>query len=727
MSLVRFKRGSRNDSSKVARPSLFIPGHNCQSVARAARAALLIDGEAYFKAFARAALRATRSIVIVGWDFHSRTRLHLEQEGIPDLLGDFLNFLVKRRRGLDVYVLTWDYPMVFAKGREASPAYGLGWRPHRRVHFRYDDHCPLGAALHQKIVVIDGALAFCGGLDLTASRWDTPEHRSNDPRRTNSGEAEPYAPFHDAMLAVDSEAARALHDLVNERWNRATGKHLPRTAARADPWPAELPVMCSNVDVAVARTVAPLDGESAVAEVQALYLDMIAAAKRYIYLENQYFTSKALGDALAARLAEPDGPEIIAVLRLSTAGWLEAPTMGTLRTVLLRKLREADRYGRFHPYYQHLPGLSGEQCCDLHTKLMIVDDEWLRVGSANFANRSMGLDTECDLAMEARGDPQIQTAIAHARDRFLGEHLDVPPESVPQAIRETGSVGDAIASLARPEGRTLKGYEKLDEPSAALLAVASGVDPERPVSLDQMIADFASDTGSRSARPGRRAVGAIVLALIGIAAMWHYTPLAGLADADRIIARAQALADQPWVPLFVLAAYTPATLFLFPRPLITLFAVVAFGPWLGFIYALSGILIAALLTYAMGRRLDRSVVRRIAGRRLMRLSKLMYQRGLLAMAALRLVPLAPSLAVNIVAGAIGIRPGHFLLGTALGVLPGTVVATVFAHQLVTGLHDPRSINVWLIVMMLGAMAAAGWTVRRRIFGSTSDEHGAGRP
>ncbi len=56
------------------------------------------------------------------------------------------------------------------------------------------------------------------------------------------------------------------------------------------------------------------------------------------------------------------------------------------------------KQGRFHAYFPHIPGLPEGQCCDLHSKLMIVDDEVLRIGSANFSNRSMGLDTECDAA-----------------------------------------------------------------------------------------------------------------------------------------------------------------------------------------------------------------------------------------------------------------------------------------------------------------------------------------
>ncbi|MDB6088477.1 MAG: putative Phospholipase/Transphosphatidylase [Gammaproteobacteria bacterium] len=494
-------------------PTLFRPGRNCYRAARARRAALLIDGEAYFRAFAQAALRASRSIVIVGWDFHSLTRLHLRQEGVPDLLGDFLNFLVMRTGGLEVFILTWDYSLVFAKGREPSPQSGCGWRPHRRVHFRYDSGCPLGAALHQKIVVIDGALAFCGGLDLTLGRWDTSEHRTEDPRRINPGETNPYPPVHDAMLAVDAQAARALQELVSERWRSAMGKPLPAVDTGTDPWPASLAAAFRDVDVALARTVPASDGEPAVAEIQALHLDMIAAARDYIYLENQYFTAKALGDALAARLAEPDGPEVIVVLRLASGGWLEARTMAALRTVLLRKLREADRYGRFHPCYPYLAEASGQPCCDVHAKLMIVDDEWLRVGSANFANRSMGLDTECDLVIEARGDPLRRATIAAARDGLLAEHLDVCVPEVQGALQATGSLRAAIRSLTKSSGRTLRCFERLDEPSPAVVALAHGVaDPERPLAVDELIAGFVPGRAGRVARRGRLAAASLRLA-----------------------------------------------------------------------------------------------------------------------------------------------------------------------------------------------------------------------
>jgi phospholipase D1/2 len=456
--------------------SLFKPARNCYRTARAQRASLLIDGEAYFRAFTQAALRATRSIVILGWDFHSKTRLH--GAGVPDLLGDFLNFLAERTPCLRIFVLAWDAPLGFGRGREPRAGTVGGWRPHGRITVHYDSNCPLGGALHQKVVVIDGKVAFCGGTDLTLSRWDTPEHTWADPERTDVGEPEPYGAVHDVMLAVDSGAARAVEILASNRWRVATGGKLPVVHVEADPWPPSLEVMFSDVEVALARTVPVGAGRYAVKEVEASYLDMIAAAQRYIYIENQYFTAKGLGEALAARLAEPHGPEVVVVSQLDSSGWLEAPTMEALRTVLLHKLQDADRYGRFSVWY---PDSQGQPCCEIHSKLMIVDDEWLRVGSANFANRSMGLDTECDLIIEAGGSPAVRVAIAAARNTLLAEHLGIGLQEVRKALILTRSLGAAVRALSNRSARTLRRFDHLDEPSAAVLAFAKGIaDPERP-------------------------------------------------------------------------------------------------------------------------------------------------------------------------------------------------------------------------------------------------------
>ncbi len=703
-----------------ATSSIFLPGRNCGYVSHAHRVALVVDAEDYFRLFQRAAERARHSIIIVAWDFDSRIRLHWDPGGPPAELGAFLNYLVRRRRGLHIYVLDWDYPMVFGADREFPPLYGFGWKPRRHIHLRYDNTHPVGGSQHQKIVVIDDALAFCGGLDLADRHWDTCEHRANDPRRTSR--AVPYPPFHDVMCAVDGAAAKTLGLIVRGRWQRATGETIPAPPLDNDPWPENLQPDVTDVPVGISRTAPAADDRPELREIETLYLDLIARARQRIFIENQYFTAHRVGEALAARLAETDGPEIVVVLRLLSHGWLEEHTMQILRTRLIQNLRAVDRGNRFHVYYPDIRGLEEGTCIDVHSKVIVVDDEWLRIGSANLSNRSMGLDTECDLTIEARGEPRVARVVADFRNRLLGEHLGVAPRKVSEEIERGGSMHAAISAL-HTEQRTLRPLEDLPEWSDAVIDVASVADPERPVSLDRLIDEFTPELNLSRASPIPWGKIALVAVVIGaLTAVWHFTPLRQYLIADYVAQVAEDFSGRAWAPLVVLLAYTPASLIMFPRPLITLFAVVAFGAWLGFLYAMSGILIAAMATYYAGRYFDRDTVRRIAGEKLNRVSEVLRQRGFLAVTAVRFVPIAPFAVEGIIAGAIRINAWHFLLGTFLGMLPGTLTATVFGDQIQTGLRNPERINYWIVAAVVLIMAVAILAVRRWLYRTQLHEH-----
>ena len=209
-------RGTATQLACLERPetllpaaTLLRPGDNCAAVARAERVTPIIDAAAYFDAFASAAERAQRSILILAWDFDSRTPLYMETFGRgQQTLGELLNRLAATRRQLRIRILDWDYPMIYGTDREFPPIYGLAWKPHRRIDFRFDATHPVAGSHHQKIVVIDDRLAFVGGLDLTNRRWDTPRHKADDPRRTFNGER--YPPFHDVMVASTARRRRLL-------------------------------------------------------------------------------------------------------------------------------------------------------------------------------------------------------------------------------------------------------------------------------------------------------------------------------------------------------------------------------------------------------------------------------------------------------------------------------------------------------------------------------------
>lgn len=749
----------------AAPSTLLQPGRNCWRVEHARRAAFLIDGDDYFRAFVEAARQAKRSILISGWDFHSRTRLLCRDGKDCELeLGDFLNELARRNRHLHIHILIWDYPVIFGLDREWAPFYGLGWQPHRRVHFRYDNTHPTGGSHHQKIVVIDDAVAFNGGIDLTCRRWDTNDHSPDNQHRHVKGTA--YPPFHDLMMAVEGDAARSLGDVVRERWRKATGEVLQPPASqrrmfgrkaaaeemKTSRWPQSLTAQVEDVEVGISRTSPAVNGDPGVREIEALYLDMIAAAKRSIYIENQYFTADKVGDALAARLAEPDGPEIIVVLRELSHGWLEELTMQTLRTRLVQKLRDADKHNRFRAYYPFIAGLKDGTCIDVHSKMMVIDDDMVRIGSANLANRSMGMDTECDLTIEARGREDVQEQIRGLRSLLLAEHLGFEVKQVCEAVADAGNLRDAIERLHR-EDRTLKPLTELPQVSDTLLNVISVADPEKPVGLADLAQIFSPRSPEESmadAHPGafvtNRTEGAesseaiesgpawgkilgLALAVVALTALWKFTPLHVYLEGNRIMGWAREVGRAWWVPILTVLAFTPASYVMFPRPLITLFAVIAYGPIWGFVIAMTGIQVAAWTTYVAGKRLEPSTVRRMAGAKMDKILQVLRRRGLLAMTALRLVPLAPFAVEGVVAGAIRMRMWEFLLGTAIGILPGTLTSTVFGDQLSTWLDDPSRINYWAIALVLILLGGATWLVRRWLISaaSTSSRHGVSDP
>jgi phosphatidylserine/phosphatidylglycerophosphate/cardiolipin synthase-like enzyme/uncharacterized membrane protein YdjX (TVP38/TMEM64 family) len=670
------------------------PGRNCWRIERVDRLAFLIDGEAFFGAVRSALARARHSIFILGWDIDSRMRLvpGTPRDGLPGQLGDFLNALVAQRPSLRGYILSWDFAMLYAMEREWLPIYKLDWRTHRRLSFRLDDRHPSGASHHQKIIVVDDAVAFVSGYDLTRARWDTRAHVKDDPRRVDH-RGEPYPPFHDVGVVVSGECARALGELARERWRRATDR-LPRgsaSGASADAWPADVEPDAIDVDVAISRTEPAFAGRPAVDEVRMLYLDAIAAARHHVFAENQYFTSRTIADAFARRLRSRDGPEIAIVSPHRQSGWLEASTMGVLRARIHRDLNAVDREGRYRLYCPALPDQrSDTECLNVHSKVMTIDDDLAIVGSANLADRSLGTDTECNLAFEAAGDPRLGRAIAGLRGRLLAEHLGCRAADVATALEREGSLHRAIASLGQTSGRTLCAtHPPLDSTLDAVVPDHRVIDPEQPIRADAIVADLVPQEDARTGTHGRLlgfGLGVVVLALLALA--WRFTPLHEWLAVDRLVAWGESLRGHPWTPLGVAAAFVGGGLIAFPLLLLIAVTAIVFGPLLGAIYAAGGAMLSATATFAIGRRLGRETVRRLAGRRINALSQRLAQHGLLAVAFIRMLPVAPFSIVNVVAGASHIGWRDFLLGTLLGLLPGIAALTVFVDRALAAIREP---------------------------------------
>jgi phospholipase D1/2 len=452
----------------------------CWRRAPAGRVAFLVDGESFFPAVAGALERARHQVLMLGWDFHGRVRLRRgrSRRGVPDDLLGLLNLLVGRRPELRVHALGWGYGTLRAFARERLPSLHLGIGQPKGIEFRFDTDHPWLGCQHQKVIVIDDALAFSGGFDVTVSRWDSRHHLPFDARRVTP-EGQRYPPFHDVQMAVDGEAAAALGELARERWRRATRVQLPVPPRGSAPWPPDLAPAARDTEVGIARTEPAFRGRPAIREVESSYLASIAAAQRWIYAENQYLTADRVVEALCRRLGEREGPEVVLVVPASCPAWPEEISMGALRARTLAQLRACDRWGRLRVYYPRV----GDACVNVHAKVMVVDDALARVGSANLSNRSFGLDTECDLILEADGRPDLVQAVARFRNDLLAEHLGAPEPEVRRALRASGSLIRAVETLRRGGVRSLEPVPPRTPGWLVGLASRLADPPESPVPL----------------------------------------------------------------------------------------------------------------------------------------------------------------------------------------------------------------------------------------------------
>lgn len=435
------------------------PGRNCWRVETADRLSVIIDGQAYFRALREALLKAQRMVMMIGWDFDFEIEMlpgesdgdGLAPDGFPNRIGLFLDAIVDRCPGLNIYLLKWSGGALIAPGG-ILPALQVKLMSPDQIHLAFDGRHPLGACHHQKIVVIDDSLAFCGGIDMTDGRWDDRDHLDDNPLRClkNGDDAQPW---HDASTVFSGPAAAALSELARARWERAHDAAVEEDfSPGADLWPDSIDTVFRDIPLAIARTAPPEADKPGIHEIEDLYLDAIKGAKHCIYIESQYFCADSVTRAIARRLARPDCPEIVVINPHAAQGALEDQAMHVTRSRMIRQLQARDPHRRFRILY---PVTESGQPIYVHAKIMIVDDVLLRIGSSNIDRRSMGFDTECDVAITATDDG-TRRLIGHIRTTLLAEHLGRSKDRVVQEIERQGGLLGALDTLCRPQGRSLR-------------------------------------------------------------------------------------------------------------------------------------------------------------------------------------------------------------------------------------------------------------------------------
>ncbi|MEA2746354.1 MAG: phospholipase [Myxococcales bacterium] len=418
-----------------------LSGKTAWRIHESATSALLIDARDYYRAFYEAASRAKRSILILGWQFDSDVQL-LRGDDLPagadpkdyELL-PLLDRLCRERPELEVKMLAWDHSLFFALEREVLQKIVFDIATNSRFQFKTDGTVPLGGSHHQKVAIIDGQVAFMGSADICQDRWDTSTHVARDPLRVSRKE-QAYKPYHEVQAVFTGEPVRSLIDLFADRWQYATGESLEPTSFVVEneglfaslPLTMPMPV----ADVGFSRTVPGAPDREHIHEIRDLYVRAIYNAKRFIYIETQYLTSCCVRDALVARMKDDNKPklDIVMMLPQKPERFKEEVFIGIPQgSVLDEVVSAAKQHGHALGLYNvatpdPAAGEGATLFVYVHAKLMIVDDVFFTMGSANLANRSMTVDSEINATWVAQpGDTELHNAIRRVRVRLLLEHL----------------------------------------------------------------------------------------------------------------------------------------------------------------------------------------------------------------------------------------------------------------------------------------------------------------
>lgn len=235
---------------------------------------------------------------------------------------------------------------------------------------------------------------------------------------------------------------------------------------------------------------------------------------------------------------------------------------------------------------------------------------------------------------------------------------------------------------------------------------------------DQGSGFLASPATTLRTRRFRRvlALGAIALALL-LAALWLRLPADARPTLVELLAAAEQWRSSPIAPFVALACFVVGGVVVFPVNLLMAATIVVFGPFAGGAYALLGSVLSAAAVYEIGRLLPSTLARRLLGERGERLRERIVGHGIVAVAIVRIVPVAPYSIVCFMAGAARIHRGDYLIGTALGMLPGVLVYALFVDRARAVILEPHPL-AWLlllaaIVVLLGvALGLHIWRIRR---------------
>jgi len=637
--------------------------------AHASRCSVVIDCAPYYKAVYEAIQKARQSVFIVGWDIDSRIEL-LRGDDKPDKDQSYTIADVLRRKAEDnpqiqIYLLKWASSFIYAKERESLPVLKWRFKTPSNVHFCMDGAILSGASQHQKIIVIDDQIAFSGGMDIALGRWDTREHLAENPLRSDpSGD---YGPYRDIQMLVDGQAAEELAKLARWRWHRAAGYHpLKVENTGKDVWPDSVPVDFEDIQVNIVQTFPEMADTKEKREVESALMEHVSKAEHFIYIENQFLTYLPLARAINRQLhAKPD-LKVMMVSSYGPQGTLEKEVMWQGRIAFRKIVEEGIDNDRIQMLYPVCLDKNGEDHdMHIHSKFMVVDDKILQVGSANLNGRSMGVDAECDLFVTGKTQEQ-KKRISEIRDTLIAEHSEVSNGRALRPIDDQRFEDKAIGQFTRKLG-----------------------DPDRPFLPDEFDpGSYKSEEIPMWQKILYRSVW-VILALIVFVGVWHLFRQPEVIDWIKNFVSNLLAGERKGIfgISFIIGTYVVLTSLSFPLTVLIGLTASVYGPVLGFVYALMGSMVSIIVQFFIGFLAGQKFLRKLMGTKLQKIDEKLEKADVHQVAFLRMLPIAPFGLINLAAGVSSVLFIPFILGSFLGLLPGTAALAILGDSLASVIMD----------------------------------------
>lgn len=706
------------DQISEAPERIFRPDHNCWRIEKASHASIIVDYANYYRDLHQSICNAKESLFILGWDIDGRIELLRGDDAkacpAPTSFFELIKWKLEQNPDFKVYLNKWDYSIFFAKERE--PLAGLHWATIKSENFHYciDSILPLGACHHQKVAVIDDEVAYCGGMDIALARWDFREHHPiNKDRHDPAGLFESghnyFAPYHDLMMVTSGDAAQALAEMVRERWKLACKVELlplvkKKVEAPPQAWPQSDPPDFENVDIAIARTLPPVHHKERTEEIIKIYLDEIEKAEEFIYIENQFLVQMDIARALNKQLRLKKKLRILAISCDKPKGIMERKSMWAPR-IQFREVIEsggvADRVALVHPISRED---GREDPVRIHSKLMIIDDKFLHLGSANINNRSMGMDTECDQVIIGN-DEKSRNKIAAVRTDLIREHSGREAEEIEALVKNHAPIAAFLEEVptSRQHFKRINDEEYRHERFVKIAKFFS--DPRRPL----ITADL---TMSLSKKPFKKHLSKpwvwmslIILALIGCGFAWHMSHASEFVSLEKMTTYFENLSHSIWNIPVILAVFVLSGIILFPVTILIGATAAVFGPVEGFMLAMGGTLLSAATGFWLGKKIGFSQIKKYIGPKAEKIRDKLNHTGIIGMSTVRMLPIAPFGLVNMMLGMASVTFMPYIIGAFLGLLPGTLIMVFLGDSLSNVIRNPSQENIAYVAMGLAAWVA----------------------